>query len=344
MKPQQQKDTRSALPAKVGLSPKQLELRRTVLGGTDAAAILGLSAWRDQWDVYAEKRGEVRPRGEMSEEARWGLLLEPVILQEYAQRTSQTVRKPQRLYRNRERRWQAGHLDGRTRDRIVEVKVRGRRSGWGEAGSDEIPADIRTQVEHYMAVTGATRVDIAVLFWGQRMEIFTVHAALGYIEELSAEEADWWERHVVRGEVPEWDGSPGGTALLRRQQPIDDGSQMVALPQQYGLIEDFLLARHKVRTWEQQEERLKQALMAAMGPASTLLAPGLKIYYSRSKDGAVVDWKSYASHLEGLIGDAGAGPVWADLPTIRGIYTSPKPGTRTFRVYEKDKQLTGGDA
>ena len=34
-----------------------LNWRRTGLGGSDIAAVLGLSKWRTPWDVWADKKG-----------------------------------------------------------------------------------------------------------------------------------------------------------------------------------------------------------------------------------------------------------------------------------------------
>jgi predicted phage-related endonuclease len=64
------------------------------LGGTDVAAILGLSPWKRPIDIYA---GKVNPGSlpELDKEClRWGNLLEPIVRQEYAARFNVDVVDP----------------------------------------------------------------------------------------------------------------------------------------------------------------------------------------------------------------------------------------------------------
>lgn len=341
-------------PAQVphGLTSKQLELRRGVMGGTDATAILGLSRYKTAWDVYAEKRGEAAPAGEMSEDALWGILLEPVIRAEYRRRTDIAVRKPSHLIRSRQHRWQAGHLDGTADDRLLEVKVRSYPGNeWGEPGSDEIPADVKSQVEHYLAVTGLPRADIAVLFRGARMEIYTVWATL-LLADLTAEEGEWWAKHIVAGEQPDWDGSGAAAGVLRRRHPHDNGISLVALPHQSPILDELAAVRATKDVAAQREAELKQVIQSVMGDASELLSPDMKITWKRTRDGRpVVDWEAYAHDLEGLVEQTalGALPVGLDpletRGTLKGLHTGPgKPGERRFVVKLKESPRLEGEA
>lgn len=60
-------------------------MRRTGIGGSDVAAILGLNPWRAPIDVYLDKIGESKP-WDGNEATKWGKLLEPVIATEYQSR------------------------------------------------------------------------------------------------------------------------------------------------------------------------------------------------------------------------------------------------------------------
>lgn len=332
-------------PARGQLTPKQLELRRTVLGGTDATAIMGVSRYRTAWDVWAEKAGHARAEGEPDEDAIWGLLLEPVILSEYSRRTELEVRKPRGLVRNALRRWQAAHLDGKARDRLVEVKVKAYREGWGEPGSSEVPPEVKMQVMHYLAVTGLPRADIAVLFRGQQFAVYTIWAADNPLADLTAEEEEWWQRHVVQGEQPPFDGNPLTTAVLRQLYPRASRRELVALPHQYGLIEDFRKALNRSAFWQRQAEQLKQTLMAAMEDAEVLLAPGMRITWANRKGATRTDWQTYATELEGMIEHMALGtyPIGMDpledKQALKSLHTTQEPGTRVFRVRQDRKEL-----
>jgi putative phage-type endonuclease len=63
-----------------------LEQRRHGIGGSDAAAALGLSPWKTPLSLYLEKTGDARPFRD-NESMLWGRVLEPAIRAEYTRRT-----------------------------------------------------------------------------------------------------------------------------------------------------------------------------------------------------------------------------------------------------------------
>ena len=85
----------------MGLTAEQLATRSTGLGGSDAAVACGVSRWKTPYQLYLEKRGEVPPI-EQTEPMRWGHLLEPLVRQEYSERTGRVVRLPSDTLRHPE--------------------------------------------------------------------------------------------------------------------------------------------------------------------------------------------------------------------------------------------------
>lgn len=65
-------------------SAKRHKLSRTGLGGSDAAAVLGLNKYRTPLDVWMACTGRLEAEPQ-SEPAEWGTRLEPVVLQKYAE-------------------------------------------------------------------------------------------------------------------------------------------------------------------------------------------------------------------------------------------------------------------
>lgn len=63
-------------------------VRRSGIGSSDAPVVVGLSSYSTPADLFLEKRGladrEVPPR--VQEAAEWGIIMEPIILREYAKR------------------------------------------------------------------------------------------------------------------------------------------------------------------------------------------------------------------------------------------------------------------
>jgi predicted phage-related endonuclease len=69
------------------------------MGGSDAAPALNLSDHRTALDVYLEKKGQAAPF-EDNNATRWGRLIEPVLRQQYAERTGRVVTQPREMLRH----------------------------------------------------------------------------------------------------------------------------------------------------------------------------------------------------------------------------------------------------
>lgn len=84
-----------------------LKGRQTGIGGSDVAAILGLSKWKTPLDVYLAKTGEVDH--EQSQAAYFGTILEDIVAKEFSKRTGLKVQKVnQQLSKNV---WMHANLD-----------------------------------------------------------------------------------------------------------------------------------------------------------------------------------------------------------------------------------------
>ena len=154
-----------------------LAQRRLGIGGSDAAAVLGLSKWKTPLALWQEKSGQAPDDDSDSEPMLCGRVLEPVIRQQYAQRTGRTVRLPEQILAHPQHNWMLANIDGITEcGRIVEIKTARTGADWGEAGTDQIPQAYLLQVQHYMAVTGCAVADIAVLIGGADYRMYEVQA------------------------------------------------------------------------------------------------------------------------------------------------------------------------
>lgn len=176
--------------------------RRTGIGGSDVAPILGLSPWKTPLDVYLEKRGEGGEQPD-NEAMLWGRALEPAIRQEYANRTGRVVHIPDGVVRHPKLSWMIANLDGATSDgRVFEAKTARSGTGWGEPGTDEVPQSYLLQVQHYMAVTGYLVADIAVLIGGSDFRVYEVPADPELHAMLVDAESEFWQR-VQDGNPPD---------------------------------------------------------------------------------------------------------------------------------------------
>lgn len=248
-----------------------LQDRRTGVGGSDVAAILGLSKWRTPLEVYQDKRGESAPTPD-NEAMKWGRYLEPAVRQAYADATGREVRVPQTMLRHPLYEHMVANLDGVAdgadgTPRIFEAKTARSADGWGEPGTDQVPMAYGLQVQHYMEVTGVLVADVAVLIAGSDFRVYEVPADRELQDMLIDAEAEFWER-VKRGDPPEPVSYADVQARWGRASRADlvmaDDDVRAAVLQLHAL-------RAQRAQHEYQEEALRAIVMKAMGECDTLV-------------------------------------------------------------------------
>jgi putative phage-type endonuclease len=244
-----------------------LAQRRTGIGGSDVAAILGLSKWRTPLDVYLDKRGE---RGDQpdNQAMAWGRRLESAVLSAYAEETRQDVRRPEGIIAHARFDWMLANLDGFTDEpRVVEVKTARTASGWGEPGTNEVPDDYALQVQHYMAVTGFDVADIAVLIGGSDFRIYTVPADPQLQADVIEQLAAFWQR-VQDGDPPPPVSYADAVQRYGHSAAVGAVQADRAARDAYAALR---VIRERMAALEAQEAEAKAALLNALGEAGDTL-------------------------------------------------------------------------
>ncbi len=182
------------------------ERRKKCIGGSDVPAIMGFSPWRQPVDVYCDKVGIAMPPVD-NEYVRWGKLLEPVIMAEYAIRTGQTL-LPRKFHIHPKYEFIGGNVDAEIKGNDVGVEVKNAFSSanWGPNGSDEIPLYYLCQVHHYMLITGWKRWIVVALIGGSMFRTYYIDRDPEAQEMLLEEEIRFWQDHVQRRIPPPPEG------------------------------------------------------------------------------------------------------------------------------------------
>ena len=215
-----------------------LQVRRSGIGGSDAAAALGLSPWKSPMELWEEKAlGKTQPSQD-SEPMRWGRLLEPVIRDEFAKRTGYAVSVCRSMLQAPQWPWMQANLDG-----LIEIPGRGvgvfevktaaafKDSDWG--GNDDsqprCPDTYALQVAHYLAVTGLEYAVLCVLIGGNKLRWLTVDRDTELIANLIELERRFWQ-HVLSNTPPPVDGSSACAEMLARKFPESNSASPLILP------------------------------------------------------------------------------------------------------------------
>ena len=162
---------------------KWLEERKSYIGGSDIAAVMGMSRWKTPLQLWAEKTGKVeQPDLSNVEAVEMGSELEETVARMFTKRTGKKVRRAPKDYTYKHSskgggvdidaefsfiRCQVDRLVEGT-DELLECKTA---SAWKEKEweDEEIPAEYILQVNWQLGITGRSIGHIAVLIGGQKL-------------------------------------------------------------------------------------------------------------------------------------------------------------------------------
>jgi len=258
-----------------------LELRRQGIGGSDAAAIVGLDRYRSPFDVYADKLG-LKPEIPDNEAMRQGRDLEQYVAERFMEATGKKVRRRNAMLQHPEYpfmiadidRWVVGESAG-LECKTTSVLNRAKFS------QGEFPPSYYVQCMHYMAVTGAERWYLAVLVLNKAFHVFTIERDEAEIAALVQAEKHFWEEHVLKQIPPAPDGSESTSEIIKQLFPEARESAEIALFGYEDKIQQYLELDTRVKELEKERDKLKQELQLAMADAEIGRAQGY-----------IVEWKN----------------------------------------------------
>lgn len=200
-----------------GLSREEwLRYRKCGIGGSDVAAILGISKWNSAISLWLDKTNQTNEPVEENEAMQWGTIMEPIIRKHFAEVTGKTVVEVKAMLQHPEHPFMLADVDGLTTDdegnpAILEIKTASeyKRAEW----ENDIPSYYQTQVQHYLCVTGVQKAFVAVLIGGNSFKVYEVDADTEIQAMLVAVEKDFWNKvqNMIR---PEMDGSDAAKNLM----------------------------------------------------------------------------------------------------------------------------------
>lgn len=269
-----------------------LQQRRAGLGGSDIGAILGLSKFKTPVDVFLEKTGRVAGQEE-SLQMRFGTYAEDFVAQEYSAKTGRAVQRFTSMLHHPtapllgnvdrlvipEGQKRAAHQREIRTDLGLECKTASAfatfdGSEWGLEGTDQIPASYLVQCATYMALTGCSLWDLAVLFGNQEVRIYNLKRDKDLEEEIVARADEWWNRHVVADVAPEPTCLADCKALFKTvtDKAVDADESLIAWA---TVAED---ACKKAAEYQSIADGAKTHLLAAMKDASILCLDGNRVF------------------------------------------------------------------
>ncbi len=283
-----------------------LKDRLSGLGGSDAAAVVGLNPWKSPMQVWMEKTG--LHTVEETEPMYWGTAMEPLLRDRLADvmrdRTGAvvTVGQVNDCLRLPGREFLLCHPDGileaAGKKYLVELKTANDRMRvhYGEPWSDEVPEQYLVQCQHNLGVlsNGIKTCFLGVLFGNREFQVFEIQKHETLIDRLFEMETTFWQNYVLPQIAPPADGSESTAEMLKRLYPKDTGIEVASTDEIDQVARQLAFVREKIKNLEEQEALSINQIKEFMKDAAVLTGNGYRVTYKQDKESTKTDWKALA--------------------------------------------------
>ena len=277
-----------------------LEARKRGIGGSEAAAVLGISPWVSPLTLYLRKLN-MMPEQDSSERMQWGLDLEDAVAAYYERETGRKLYspKPYTIFESQEYPFMQCTIDRLVEqfdDRgpgVVQIKTAGpgQLADWQE----EIPLYYQVQLQHEMSVMGYRWGSFAVFFGDYKGLVVDLNRNDRFVEILIEKEREFWER-IKNQDPPPVDHSESSKAALHYQYGQDSGESTPLPGDALHWDRDLMAAKAAKRDADKEIRELENKIKGEMGFNTYGVLP----------DGTSYTWKSH--EREGY---------WVDATTVR---------------------------
>ena len=303
--------------------------RKQLIGGSDVAAILGVSKWKTPFQLYQEKIGafveEITPEKQkvFDRGHRW----EPVVIEMMVDELKSRGHDVEIIARNE--RYQDPECSFLACEIDVELRIDGEELNgeiktvhpfaakeWGEPETDEVPIYYAAQVMHGLMIMPRRRSIIAALIGADDLRIHFMARDEETIAGIRAKEIEFWQRIQDKNPPPPID--PEDVKWLYQR---DGGTAIAASDDILDMVQHLKDMKASAKAQEGQIELLSARIKAFMGTNAVLLGPDGKplAAWKNNKDSIVTDYKA----------------AYLDLkPTAyhTARFTTTKSGNRPFTI------------
>ena len=299
-----------------------LRLRNNYIGGSDAAAVVGMNPYKSAYSLWAEKTGKIDEfEGNLTTEV--GSYLEEFVAKLFERETGKKVRRKNKMLVNDKYPFAHANVDRVVvgENAFVEIKTTNALSNMKVLKNGEYPEQYYCQCIHYLAVGEFDKAYLAVLINCREFKIFEIERDEAEINALMEAEEDFWNNHVMKDTPPIADGAESTSkAISTIFADSKPGSEM----QLFGYdayLREYLDLGNRIKDLKTQQDDLANKVKATMGETEKGSSDAYKVSWTSSKR-ETFDSKAFL----------------ADHPEINAAPYMKVTATRTFRVSEVKKK------
>lgn len=244
-----------------------LALRHKYIGGSDAAAVVGLNAFVSPYALWAEKTGRL-PGFEGNLATEVGTYLEDFVAKLFERETGKKVRRCNQSWINSDYPWAIANIDREIvgEDAGLEIKTTSELN-IKKFKNGEFPANYYCQCMHYMAVTGKKRWYLAVLIGNREFKWFCIERDEEEIKALMAAEEHMM--HLIATDTPpiaDGHAKTGETLLALHPNSTDDS---IGIGMYERDLDTYINLKERSKELDEQIASIENKLKAHLGDCGT---------------------------------------------------------------------------
>lgn len=269
-------------------SSKNSNNRPFGIGGSDIAAVLGLSPYKSPLELWCDIVGRSVPYKKDQLHLRFGQFAEQFIAREYELRTGLHTHIHQDALFHPRYEFIFGHIDrfvsshpdevcikeGKVIcNKLLECKTASafNRLEWGEDGSSEVPAPYLLQCIWYLAITDCEQADVAVLIGNNDLRLFTIKRDFELEDMVISHAKLFWNEHVLP-KVPPPASCTADAQILYPKETTDKCVEADSLILES--LNDFIEKSNQIKSMNTECDRLKTEILSYMGHSEKLTHDG----------------------------------------------------------------------
>jgi len=255
-----------------------LKERQRGIGGSDAAAIMGLNPWKSALDVYLDKISDEPIEIPDNPKMKAGRELEEVVARWWMEETGLRVKRDNKIRKHPAFPFIIANIDrviisenGRGPG-VLEIKTTSNfaMKRWEDQGWPYSPV-WHAQIMHYLSVTGYDWGEIAVLVDGYDFRRIQVERDQEFIDSLLDEEVSFWQKHVSVKNPPEPRDEKDVLKIYPKSEP---GSELEASEELFQMVLDLRDTKKQIDILAEKKKDFENAIKAVMKDYETIVYKG----------------------------------------------------------------------
>lgn len=288
--------------------------RSKFIGGSDIAAVLGVSPWKSPFELWQQKTHRVPkevPTPEQKKRFDRGHRLEPVVVDMLMDRLQADGLEVELLARNEryvdaEHGFMACEIDFELRV-TGEVEIDGQvrwldgehingdcktvhpfaAKKWGDEGSDQVPIEYAAQFMFGLGITGRQLCICATLIGMDDLLVYWVERDQETIDGIRNRVHQFWTECVLADVEPDPIDFDDCKAIYQKA----NGGSIEATSEVRDAVFNLIEVKAKIKSLEATEEELSYRITAFMQPNATLTAGGNVIATWKNQNDTRIDQK-----------------------------------------------------